>query len=92
MNESSRARYNADSPEVVFLRTLAGRKQSRNDKAMIGNIINMLMLAQNDKQIIADAMATNDKARMELADMRKELRVFKLVAQLADYSLSNDRF
>jgi hypothetical protein len=92
MNESSRTRYNANSPEVEFLRTLAGRKQNRNDKIMIGNIINMLMLAQNDKQIIADAMATNDKARMELADMRKELRVFKLVAHLVDNSLSHDRF
>jgi hypothetical protein len=96
MNESARNVYGDGTAivpeEVVFLNKFEEILTKEEDKAMLFNCVNLLSKHLKNENIVQDAVASVAKAREELTQMRKEQKLYRLIANLAHENLRDYDF
>lgn len=96
MNESSRSVYwdgaSVHPEEIVFLGKLEEVLSKEEDKKLLNSCINIVSKYLKDEKIVEDALASLTKARQEMTQMRKEQKLYRLIANLAHENLRDYDF
>ena len=87
MNESARWRFVDGSlvqtPEIVLLNKYLEEAPNEDTKATLFNIYNLFMKYGKNEGVVQDSLLTVEKARQELKEVKKDLKFYKLIANLA---------
>ena len=90
MNDSARHVYGDNTlimSEEIQLLDRYFDEASGEEKTMLGKIIHGYKVFEKDSRIVADSLATVQKAREELKQLKKDLKLYKLIANLANQSI-----
>ena len=88
MNESARYQF-ADgvavaSKEITLLNKYLDEATDQETKTTLFNIYNLFKKYEKNEAVVQDSLLTVEKARLELVQTKKDLKFYKLIANLAD--------